>query len=114
MQESDSARAASGTVPPRVSQRSSGAMRRLLNEPRSTATQSPTRNPAVSVTMRIVEVPSTSTVYSNAVLRDIAPAARLPTAAPPRPRSARLLLDWPEPEATPSAPPTSVPAAREP
>ncbi len=60
--------------------------------------------------IRIVLVPPISTVYSKPVDEPAAPASRLPTAAPPTPRSARLLRDCPEPEATPSAPPTSVPA----
>ena len=39
-------------------QRASSTSRRLLNAPRSTATQSPTRRPASSVTMVTVDLPS--------------------------------------------------------
>ena len=83
----------------------------VVEWPRSTETQSPTRRPACSVTIRIVFVPPISTVYSKPVDDPAAPPTRLPTAAPPTPRNARLLGDCPEPDATPSAPPTMVPAA---
>jgi len=66
------------------------------------------RRPDCSVTMRVVWLPMRP-VYSKTVVPDAAPATRLPTAAPPMPRSARLLRDCPSPRRGREAPPTTVP-----
>jgi hypothetical protein len=84
----------------------------LANWPCSTETQSPTRLPACSETMRMVLVPPISTVYSKACVRVTLSPTRPPTAAPPTVRSARLLLEFPLPEASPMPPPTSLPTLR--
>ena len=72
-------------------------------------TQSPTRLPAWSETMRTVEVPPTSTVYSKACELPVRPPTARPAAPPAAARSARLLLDWFLPLASPSPPPTIMP-----
>ena len=65
--------------------------------------------PASSVTIRIVEVPPTSTVYSNVGRELVMAPMRRPAAAPPMVRNAWLLPDWLEPDASPIAPPIRAP-----
>ena len=71
------------------------------------------RLPAWSEMIRTVDVPSTSTVYSNACERPASEPTPRPAAAPPMPRNARLLPDCPLPVASPMPPPTSVPTVRD-
>ena len=59
--------------------------------------------------MRTVLVPPTSTVYSKACDWPMRPPTARPAVPPAVARSARLLLDWPPPLASPSPPPTSMP-----